>query len=390
MATIVIEKLFHRNEPRLALRFPKDAALQQVVRTLPDARFSATHRCWYINDTPNRLKELFRLFKDKAYLDIHALRSQPAAKPKADAGDRSIARVTNIREATPHPDQRQALQLVEQKLKLKGYSASTQKTYLEQFSLFMRFFPGSHPADLGEEEIEAYLLYLVDKKKVAKNTQNQAINAIKFFYEKVLKQEKKVYYLERPMKEKKLPEVLSQQEVMALFEAAGNLKHRVMLMLIYSAGLRRSELLALRTGDVDMDRKLVLIRGGKGRKDRQSVLAASLVPFLVEYLAKAEPAFWLFEGQRSQRYSETSLQAVLKQAAARAGIRKNVHLHMLRHSFATHLLEAGTSTRYIQVLLGHESPKTTEIYAQVTRFGLDKVVSPLDQIVQSKKLRGDD
>lgn len=390
MATIVIEKLFHRNEPRLALRFPKDAALQQVVRTLPDARFSATHRCWYINERPNRVTELFKLFKGKAYLDVTALRRNTEADLKAEGGSQAVARVTRVREATPHPDQRQALQLVEQKLKLKGYSASTQKTYLEQFSLFMRFFPGSHPADLGEEEIEAYLLYLVDKKKVAKNTQNQAINAIKFFYEKVLKQEKKVYYLERPMKEKKLPEVLSQQEVMALFEAAGNLKHRVMLMLIYSAGLRRSELLALRTGDVDMDRKLVLIRGGKGRKDRQSVLAASLVPFLVEYLAKAEPAFWLFEGQRSQRYSETSLQAVLKQAAARAGIRKNVHLHMLRHSFATHLLEAGTSTRYIQVLLGHESPKTTEIYAQVTRFGLDKVVSPLDQIVQSKKLRGDD
>ena len=390
MITIKVEKLFHRNEPRLALRFPKDEALMKLVRTIPDARFSATHRCWYINDTPNRLKELFRLFKDKAYLDVHALRSQPAAEPKTEAGDKSIARVTNIREATPHPDQLQALQLIEQKLKLKGYSASTQKTYLDQFSLFMRFFPGSHPADLGEDEIQAYLLYLIDKKKVAKSTQNQAINAIKFFYEKVLKQEKKVYYLERPMKEKKLPQVLSQQEIMALFEAAGNLKHRVMLMVIYSAGLRRSELLALRTGDVDLDRHLVFIRGGKGRKDRQSVLAASLVPFLREYLAKYEPALWLFEGQRGQRYSETSLQAVLKQAAAGAGIRKHVHLHMLRHSFATHLLEGGTSTRYIQVLLGHESPKTTEIYAQVTRFGLDKVVSPLDQIVQSKKLRGDD
>ncbi|MFN7372129.1 MAG: phage integrase N-terminal SAM-like domain-containing protein [Cyclobacteriaceae bacterium] len=251
MITIKVEKLFHRNEPRLALRFPKDAALQQVVRTLPDARFSATHRCWYINNRPNRVTELFKLFKGKAYLDVTALRRNTEADLKAEGGSQAVARVTRVREATPHPDQRQALQLVEQKLKLKGYSASTQKTYLEQFSLFMRFFPGSHPADLGEEEIEAYLLYLVDKKKVAKNTQNQAINA-------------------------------------------------------------------------------------------------------------------------------------------RAGIRKNVHLHMLRHSFATHLLEAGTSTRYIQVLLGHESPKTTEIYAQVTRFGLDKVVSPLDQIVQSKKLRGDD
>jgi site-specific recombinase XerD len=191
------------------------------------------------------------------------------------------------------------------------------------------------------------------------------------------------------MKDKKLPEVLSQQEVVQLFEATDNLKHRVMLMLLYASGLRRSELLTLRVGDVDFDRAVVLIRGGKGRKDRHSVLAHSLIPIIEQYLNMYRPAFWLFEGLNGERYSATSLQQVLKRAVSRAGIRKHVRLHMLRHSFATHLLEAGTSTRYIQVLLGHESPKTTEVYAKVTRFGLDKVVSPLDQIVASRQLRGD-
>jgi integrase/recombinase XerD len=389
MITIKVEKLFHRKQQRLALRFPKNEPLMRVVKAMPDARFSFTHKCWYVDDTPNRLQDLFSVFKDKADLDVSALRKE---KPKAstEPGNAAHDRKPMVASKALRAGQLQARAQVEQKLKLKGYSASTLKTYLEQFTLFMKFFTDSHPADLGEDEIQMYLMYLIDKKKLSKSTQNQAINAIKFYFEKVLKQEKKVYHLERPLKEKKLPEILSQQEVMALFEAAGNLKHRVMLMVIYSAGLRRSELLALRTGDVDLDRHQVFIRGAKGHKDRQSVLAASLIPLLRQYLEEYQPSFWLFEGQRGQRYSETSLQAVIKQAAERAGIRKNVHLHMLRHSFATHLLEGGTSTRYIQVLLGHESPKTTEIYAQVTRFGLDKVISPLDHIAQSKKLRGDE
>jgi site-specific recombinase XerD len=197
-----------------------------------------------------------------------------------------------------------------------------------------------------------------------------------------MRQEEKTYYLERPLKAQRLPEVLSQQEVLALFDACDNVKHRAMLMVTYSAGLRRSEVLALRKGDVDFDRQVIMVRGGKGRKDRQTVLAASLIPLLRQYLEECQPLYWFFEGRRCQRYSAASLQAVLKQAAARSGIAKNVHLHMLRHSFATHLLEGGTATRYIQVLLGHESPKTTEIYAHVTRFALDKIQSPLDQVLK--------
>lgn len=381
MLTVKVEQLYHRDARRLAVRFAFNPDLQRVLKTLPDARFSKTHKCWYVDDTAGKADALVKLFKGIAYLEFAWLNT---GKEK----DNRVAHVL-AGKAEPHPAHAEAIKLMEQKLKLKGYAPSTIRTYVEQFILFLRFFPDSHPADLGEEEIGTYLLFLVDKRKVAKSTQNQAINAVKFFYEKVLRQERKVYYVERPMRERKLPEILSEQEVMALFEAAGNLKHRLMLMIIYSAGLRRSELLGLRTGDVDMDRRLVLVRGGKGRKDRHTLLAASVVPLLKQYLDEYEPAFWLFEGLRGQRYSETSLQAVLKRAAAVAGIRKNVHLHMLRHSFATHLLEGGTSTRYIQVLLGHESPKTTEIYAQVTRFGLDKVMSPLDQIVHSKKLRGD-
>jgi site-specific recombinase XerD len=259
-------------------------------------------------------------------------------------------------------------------------------TYCEQFKLFIEFFPQSDPAELGENEIKAYLLYLIERKKLSLSTQNQAINAIKFYYEKVLKQERKVYYLERPFKEQRLPNVISQEEVILIFENCANLKHRLILMLLYSAGLRRGELLNLKVSDIDIQRLTVRIRGGKGKKDRQSILAQSLLPQLEQYLKEYKPSHWLFAGSDDTKYSASSLHKILKVAVQRANINRDVTLHTLRHSFATHLLESGTSTRYIQVLLGHESPKTTEIYAHVTRFGMDKLRSPLDMLTTKKKL----
>ena len=373
--TVTLAPLLHRGQDSVAIRFGFDREVNTRVRALPGCRYSSSQRCWYVPRSAEALAEIRQQLCDMALVDDSAFQHDGPAP-----GDASSLSNDKLR----------ALRLMEQHLHLKGYAASTAKTYLEQFKLFLQFFPDSHPLDLGENEIRVYLLYLVERKKLSRSTQNQAINAVKFFYEKVMRQEEKTYYLERPMKEQRLPEVLSQQEVLALFDSCDNLKHRVMLMLTYSAGLRRSEVLALRKGDVDFDRQVVLVRGGKGRKDRQTVLAASLIPLLKQYLDECQPLYWFFEGRGCQRYSATSLQAVLRQATERAGIRKHVHLHMLRHSFATHLLEGGTATRYIQVLLGHESPKTTEIYAHVTRFALDKIQSPLDQALRQAAQHADE
>ncbi|MCI0752004.1 MAG: tyrosine-type recombinase/integrase, partial [Flammeovirgaceae bacterium] len=156
--------------------------------------------------------------------------------------------------------------------------------------------------------------------------------------------------------------VLNMAEVMSIFSQVENLKHRVLLMIIYASGLRRSEVLNLMVGDIDFNRRTVFIRGGKGKKDRQTILAESLIPILVEYIKEYQPKAWLFEGLDGGPYSATSVQIILKRAVRKAGIRKHVTVHTLRHSFATHLLEGGTSTRYIQTLLGHESSRTTEIY----------------------------
>lgn len=405
--TIEVKRLRHREVDNLALFFPFNTDLNACVRSIQGIKFSTTHKCWYAENRPTLLTEIFAAFKGVAWVDITALRETqelPAhAEPKTPAivpvvveTGFETARIVGERKTPPRIDgslndmQRQTLRMIEQKLNLRGYSPNTTRTYLQSFKEFMLFYGEEDPQNLTEFEIRNYILYLIEQRKLSRSTQNQAINAIKFFYEKLLLQPRKVYYLDRPMKEHRLPEVLSTEEVMRIFEAVDNLKHRVMLMLIYSAGLRRSELINLRLGDVDLHRNMVLIRGGKGRKDRHTVVAQNLVPILEQYVNQYRPGFWLFEGAQGDRYSVSSLQQVLKQAVQRAGIPKRVRLHMLRHSFATHLLESGTSTRYIQVLLGHESPKTTEIYAQVTRFALENIESPLDKIVQKRQLRGDD
>lgn len=376
--TVKIEPLYHRGQECLAIHFPFDRTIIGAVKQLDGAAFSKTHRCWYVAQRNSLLGEIMKVMKGVAWVDYGSL-------------SRVTMSATENKKQTPDIiDSDEALgimRIMEQKLHLMGYSKPTCKTYLQQFKMFLRFY---HPAPLhtlSEPEIRNYLLYLVEKRKMSKSTQNQAINAIKFLYEKVLGEERKVYHLERPFREHRLPVILNQEEVAAIFEAVTNLKHRTMLMVIYSAGLRRSELLNLRKGDIDHVRGVVFVRGGKGKKDRQTLLAKSLKPILERYVEEYKPGYWLFEGGDRGRYSESSLQKVLKQAVARTAITKEVTLHTLRHSFATHLLEAGASTRFIQELLGHESPKTTELYTQVTSFSLSKIQSPLDRLDQTRLLK---
>jgi site-specific recombinase XerD len=240
------------------------------------------------------------------------------------------------------------------------------------------------PREITEKEIISFIRYLVDERQVSASYQNQSINAIKFYYEKVLGGVRKFYFIERPQKERRLPVVLSEAEVSQLFEVTENLKHKCLLMLIYSAGLRVSEALALKIGDIDSQRMQIQVRNAKGGKDRHSLLSASLLPILREYFQLYHPKDYLFEGEQGGPYAGRSAQSVLRQAVSKAKIRKKVTLHTLRHSFATHLLENGTDLRYIQTLLGHNSSKTTEIYTHVSTKALGEIKSPLDSIKLKK------
>lgn len=206
------------------------------------------------------------------------------------------------------------------------------------------------------------------------------INAIKFYYEKVLGQERKTYYVQRPKKSKQLPEVLSEPDVVRILKACENIKHKCILMLVYSAGLRLGEVVNLKVWDIHYDRKQVFIKGGKGKKDRYSILSEAAIGYLNKYAEQYRPDDWLFEGQYGGQYSKRSVQQIFKGALKKSGISKRATLHTLRHSFATHLLEKGVNLRYIQELLGHNSSKTTEIYTHITKKGIEGIKSPLDYL----------
>lgn len=265
-----------------------------------------------------------------------------------------------------------------QKLLELRYSESTFKTYKHAFVEFLNYYPNQNVEEISEEQIINYIRYLVNDRKISISVQNTTINAIKFYYEKVLGGKRTFYHLDRPRTEKTLPEVLNLEQTKALIKNTKNLKHKAILMTIYSAGLRIGEAINLKVKDIDSERMQIRIEQAKGKKDRYTLLAIKTLEILREYVKEYKPKNWLFEGQKGEQYSTTSIQAIFRQSKNLTGIMKNATVHTLRHSFATHLLESGTDLRYIQALLGHSSSKTTEIYTHITTKGFDQIKSPID------------
>ncbi|MCX2739419.1 tyrosine-type recombinase/integrase [Pontibacter anaerobius] len=270
-----------------------------------------------------------------------------------------------------------------EKLYLLNYSLNTIRTY---HSLLLRFLNG-HSEGLevingfGTQEINEYHRQMVQSQKYSFSLINQSINAVKFYFHRVLgRHTLDLSQIERPEKPHRLPTVLSKEEVKRILLATDNLKHRCMLQLLYSGGLRISEVINLRLTDVQSGRNMLLIRGGKGKKDRTTLLSQRLLESLRAYYKVYRPKVWLFEGQQGGQYTVESLRNVFRAAREKAAVRTKATPHTLRHSFATHLLEQGTDLRYIQTLLGHRSSKTTEIYTHVTSYALDKITSPLDNL----------
>lgn len=244
---------------------------------------------------------------------------------------------------------------------------------LKQFNTYM------NGAEINEDSIKDYL-YMLSNKQYSKSTINQHVNAIKFYLEKILRQKRKSYFIERPRGEKKLPVVLSIDEVQSIFKNIRNLKHKAILTLLYSSGMRIGEILQLKIEDIDSDRMLIHIRNSKGAKDRLVPLAENVVILLRAYYRKYKPEVYLFNGETNLQYSATSIRRVLEKAVHKAYIKKRVTPHTLRHSYATHLLERGTDLRYIQILLGHSSVKTTEIYTHVSTKNLQIIKSPIEEM----------
>ena len=372
---ITLRHLMMDGNPLIGMQFYPNKVVEALVATLTAVNWSEEHRMHHVPNSPEGLTELFRTFRGIAWLEgRYFFRNRPV-RPHAEPVDLSVLRRPNplSTNLVPCPDEYIAL------LETKRYSLNTARTYTTQFKKFINHFPDKPLREFDELDIRSYSRHLVKQGKSG-SLQNQAINAIKFYYEQVLDMPQRFYDIERPRKEQQLPDVLSKEEVQAMITRTENLKHKTILVTLYACGLRLSELLDLRLTDLKRDRNLVLVRQGKGKKDRHTVLGKKTIALLDQYIAQYQPKEYVFEGQKGGRYSSKSVQNVVEQSATRAGITQGVSPHTLRHSFATHSLEAGTDLRYIQTALGHSSPKTTEIYAHVSTKSLSGIVSPLENL----------
>jgi site-specific recombinase XerD len=273
-----------------------------------------------------------------------------------------------------------AVQALEQTLMLKRYSWRTIKSYKNCFRQFIRHYDDIKPSQITRKQMDAYIFMLIKERNISESHQSQILSAIKMFYGVTIQQEEKVHKLFLPKKTQKLPKVLTEQEVTYLLRAVDNLKHRCILMLIYSAGLRLGELINLRLVELQPEQNRLFVRCGKGKKDRCTLLSDKVWALLQEYIQIHQPIEWLFEGQTGGQYSERSVQEIFTRAKMKAMINPGATVHTLRHSFATHLLEKGVDLRYIQELLGHESSKTTEIYTHITHKGWNRIKSPIDDL----------
>jgi site-specific recombinase XerD len=351
-----------------------DACLS-TVKNIHGRRWAPERKRWLVPYTQLTLRFLARYFNPdilqwnfkpnvEGIPEGHTPENAPQYRPSSIEPARYEAAVTAL----------------EQVLMLKRYSRRTIKSYKNCFRQFIRHYNDLKPSQITRRQINDFLLILVKERGLSISHQSQMMSAIKMFYSSVIAQEDKVKDLFQPKKAQRLPKVLTEEEVVALLRAVDNPKHRSLLMLIYSAGLRLGEAIGLRLTDLQPDKNRLFIRSGKGNKDRCTLLSDKAWQHLKEYLQIYCPIEWVFEGPNGGPYSERSVQEIFTRAKQRSRINPEATVHTLRHSFATHLLEKGVDLRYIQELLGHASSKTTEIYAHITKKGWDKIQSPLDSL----------
>lgn len=275
--------------------------------------------------------------------------------------------------------QKKAITAFEEKMLLENKAWRTRKTYKGLFIRFIAYFPDTKPSSITKPQIEQYIIYR-KQDNISDSQLNQLINCLNCFFIRILEQNEKVVKLERPKKKRKLPNVYSLEEIELLLKAIDNLKHKCMLILVYSGGLRKSEVLNLRVDDLNFYRKSLFVKDAKGGKDRYTFFSDIARKYLADYLKQYQPKYYLFEGQTGGRYSESAIQNIFEKARKKARLRKTVTLHGLRHSFATHLAEKGVAMPAIQDLLGHASIKTTEIYLHLSNKYRNELKSPLDDL----------
>lgn len=338
----------YKNESKIAVTFDKDPELICRIKQIENYRWNPQLELWHVPDTvENRIR-----FK--------------------------LPQIEDCLPSTEGIDQINQFVLW---LKSKRYSPNSIKTYSDALRSFLIYHRKKAISEISNEDVITYNNLYILNNNFSASYQNQIVSAIKLYFSSIREKKIDIDKIHRPRREKILPNVLSKEEIKTILEAHSNIKHKTMLSLIYSCGMRRSELLCLKPSDIDSKRNIVIIRQSKGKKDRITPLSPKILLLLREYYSIYKPSNFLFEGsKKGSRYSEHSLQNVLKQALEKSKITKPVTLHWLRHSYATHLLESGTDLRYIQELLGHSSSRTTELYTHVSTKNLQQIKSPFDDL----------
>jgi integrase/recombinase XerD len=347
------EPSVHNGKDVIFIRFEKNDQLNTRVKKLVGVKWSQSNKAWYVPDNT-------------------AYRSKFGIKQKETTTEK-FSQIDSLN--------KQAFIRYTETLKLKSYSLNTIKTYQNEFAQLLYFLKDSSVNEQDSETIRAYFIYCTEELKLSENTLHSRINAVKFYFEKVLNREKFFFTIPRPKKPFLLPNVLAINQIEKLFSKIHNLKHKTMLYLAYSAGLRISEVVNLKIADIHSDRMVINVKGAKGKKDRTVGLSEGILVLLRKYYISYKPAIWLFEGQyKTEPYSTRSLQQIFNRAKKEARVLQSVTFHSLRHSYATHLHERGTDIKLIQELLGHNDIKTTLRYTHVSTQKIETIKSPFDQL----------
>jgi integrase/recombinase XerD len=395
----------HLGQQVILISSPNMVLLNNIFKKIVGIKYSKTHKAWYLPLTKQNYLAVKIALQNIAQIDTTALaiylRQQQTAKQVTQAGSNYTVICNQIitKKVSPkkplhaihssgnaihiHAVNKNEIAKTIQQLQLKGYSPSTIRTYINELVQFLVIISSTPAHQITTSRVKDYLQHCISTLKLKEATLHSRMNALKFYYEQVLEKEKFFFEIPRPKKHQQLPKVISTEKIITGLMKISNIKHKAILMLAYSAGLRVSEIVTLKITDINSDRMEIFISHAKGKKDRVVPLSTVALKILREYYIKYKPKNWLFEGQyASEHYSIRSAQIIFKQTYKALGLAPSISFHSLRHSYATHLLETGTDIRFIQDLLGHNDLKTTLRYTHVSKKELSKIESPLDKIMR--------
>jgi len=377
---ITLDKFEHRGGTQIGIRFAYDGAVKNFVKGFRDVKWTQTHKCFYVGHSQNTLSRLFNYLKDGGYyVDYDAFRNAP--KPKRAKQHRARPNAKMLYQELP-PDLKDLLKGYAKYLRGKRLSQSTVSSYGHFVLRFLALSKHMAPNSWNKRTIETFMEEVMAKEDYSISSHRQCVSALKHFTQYCNMASFDASDFERPKKSKLLPTVLSREEIIDLIQATKNLKHRAIIGLLYSGGLRIGELLRLQLKDIDIDRSQIHIKNSKGRKDRTVAMSEVVKPLLFNYIHTYKPKHYFVEGQAGRQYNGSSVRNFLRKACKAAGITKAVTPHTLRHSYATHMLENGVDVRHIQELLGHSKPETTMIYTHVAQKDLMQIRNPLDVAVE--------